>query len=33
MVEKDCEEIGLAEKYKPTAREKVKEQQIYFCEG
>ena len=28
MAEKDCGEIGLAEKSKPTAREKVRERQI-----
>ena len=27
MAEKDCTEVGLAEKSKPTAREKVRERQ------
>ena len=33
MVEKDCGKIGLAEKSKPTAREKIKEQKTKVCGG
>ena len=33
MAEKDCGEIGLAEKSKSTAGEKVKERQIRSCGG
>ena len=33
MAEKDCREVGLAEKSKPTAGEEVRGQKIEVCGG